>query len=164
MEDGLSTRDLALPLKDPGKDHCGTASTGWLSGWNQPGNKDPPGIACSRPCSRVTTVYESGGPQKCSLDGKCPPANYNTPGSYPLPGQALSNHTICFNANHWSSGRPCGASVPVGVAHCGRFLLWRLMYTPGCCSCGYCTAPTDRGSAIREDSVLVGLTMNSSNR
>eukprot|EP01048_Picozoa_sp_COSAG05_P007012 COSAG05_NODE_479_length_9424_cov_38.098552_6_plen_263_part_00 len=30
----------ALPLVSPGVNHCGTTYTGWLSGWNRPG--DPP--------------------------------------------------------------------------------------------------------------------------
>jgi hypothetical protein len=129
-----------LPTSDPGKDHCGCASPGWLSGWGQPGNKDPPAKSCSRKDPGKDPGHKSGGSQKWSPDGKCPPINYKTPGSYPSAGQPLSNYTVCFNADHWSAGKSCGPSAPIGVARCEGFLLWRLLYTPNCCSCGYCTA------------------------
>eukprot|EP01048_Picozoa_sp_COSAG05_P012221 COSAG05_NODE_1207_length_5523_cov_32.104535_3_plen_230_part_00 len=56
----------ALPLTDPGYQHCGTEYTGWLSGWATP---------------------QGGGH---------PPRSYSGAGRYPAAAEGVVESTVCF--------------------------------------------------------------------
>eukprot|EP01046_Picozoa_sp_COSAG06_P002765 COSAG06_NODE_101_length_24097_cov_15.305150_4_plen_1590_part_00 len=102
----------ALALAPAGTDHCGTATTGWLSGW---------------------TGVGPGCPGE-SISG--PPCDYNTEGRYPTAAEGVVEMTACYQNNE-----PCSHHVSVGVVRCDGFLLWQLPYAPDCDS-AYCTAPS----------------------
>ena len=57
----------ALPLTDPGADHCGTTYPGWLSGW--------------------ATPQGGGGP----------PISYTGAGRYPAAAEGVIESTVCFD-------------------------------------------------------------------
>ena len=57
----------ALPLTDPGPNHCGTFGTGWLSGWATP---------------------QGGGD---------PPRSYSGAGRYPAAAEGVVERTVCFD-------------------------------------------------------------------
>ena len=113
-----------LARSSPGRNHCGTSDTGWLSGWN----------ASAHP------------------EATKPPATYAEPGRYPSADEGVVEMTACFDGRGFSDPdrSPCFASKQVGVHQCpgGGPLLWRLPYAPdiwgpsGDCTYGYCTDPT----------------------
>lgn len=131
----MGTGGDALALSTPGAYHCGTAFTGWLSGWDASAHtcrtaNDCPGWmpdasgGCSSECSS-RSACDSG---RCA-----PPNRYTTTGRYPAAAEGVVEMSVCFDG-----GRACAEHAVVGVVRCGSFLLWQLPYAPGC-DRGYCT-------------------------
>jgi hypothetical protein len=101
-----------LPTAPPGHYHCGTAYTGWLSGW--------PTGAEGLPERNYATP----------ADGTLPPPV----GSPPAAGVA------CFDG-HSGGSTSCDSPTPVQVVSCGAFTLWELPPAPSTSYHGYCLAP-----------------------
>ena len=103
----------SLPTSPPGRGHCGTAITGWLSGW--------PAGAVGHPREHYNTP----------ADGSLPPPV----GSPPAAGFVCFDHAT----SHHDS---CYSSAPVRAVSCGAFVLWELppppFYSVHCY--GYCVA------------------------
>jgi hypothetical protein len=101
-----------LPTAPPGKYHCGTPYTGWLSGW--------PVDADGQPDSSYNIP----------ADGLLPPPV----GSPPAAG------TVCFDGG--GSFGTCRYHTEVRAVSCGAFTLWELPPAPSEGKCfGYCLAP-----------------------
>jgi hypothetical protein len=133
----------ALVLTPPGGEHCGTDYAGWLSGYSG----------------------EAGTTTHTGCDGNTGPScHYSVPGRYPHTAEGVVEMTACFhNGQQCAQGAECDQcwfNAPVGVVHCGGFLLWRLSYAQSAsqqasaaahagiagysldCNAGYCTAPS----------------------
>jgi hypothetical protein len=119
----------ALPLSPPGKEHCGTHFSGWLSGW------DPTACTTSNDCP----VNSYG----CSAGTCAPTPEYNVAGHYPAATDGVVEMTACFDSSDQGdpNSQTCYRHATVGVLRCGGFLLWRLPYAASV-DFGYCTAPS----------------------
>ena len=85
-----------------------------------------PGV---RTCGSVGPSWISGWNKSSD-----PPADYDTPGRYPLQGDGIVNVVVRF---HTHTGT-CGGSVRAAVVRCDGFLLFQLPDSVGC-DCAYCT-------------------------
>eukprot|EP01052_Picozoa_sp_SAG31_P003088 SAG31_NODE_115_length_24128_cov_47.693912_11_plen_1303_part_00 len=100
----------ALVTETPNPNHCGTAQTGWLSGWDfldasGPGNHfDAPGT--------YPTLSDGAVDRLVCFDAGWANANDN--------------------------GSPCWQHVQVKVRNCGSYFVWKLPNSPAC-TAAYCT-------------------------
>ena len=78
----------ALPLSHPGKQHCGTAAPGWLSGWA--GEGDPP------------ASYSGAGRYPAAAEGVAEmTACFDDSGGYPCGGHAAVGVVRCDGFLLW---------------------------------------------------------------
>eukprot|EP01050_Picozoa_sp_SAG11_P006696 SAG11_NODE_530_length_8718_cov_12.724910_2_plen_1534_part_00 len=111
-----------LPTAPPGRDHCGTGLTGWLSGW-------PAGAEMVPTSGRLPVrLPGTNGPN----DPGQPDGTYATPadGSLPPPvGAPPAAGIVCFGVGNTPS-QTCDLFTPIRAVSCGAFALWELPPSP----------------------------------
>ena len=99
-----------MPTAPPGNHHCGTLSTGWISGWHGAARTAPDDFHYAVPA-----------------DGSLPPAV----------GLPPADGTVCFVGANYGD---CYKSAAVRAVGCGGFTLWDLPPTPDGDYAAYCLA------------------------